>query len=151
MEFTSVSQKEYPVLICLWEASVRATHDFLAPEDLQFYREHLPEYFPFVRLTAARDESGRIVAFLGTHDAGIEMLFVDPAHRGTGIGAQLLRYAIRELNCDRVDVNEQNGQAVGFYEHMGFRVTDRSDCDTEGRPYPILHMKLAPAGCGTAE
>lgn len=130
---------------------MRATHDFLAQEDLQFYKEHLPEYFSFVRLTAARDESGRIVAFMGTHGAGIEMLFVDPAYRGRGIGAQLLRYAIRELKCDRVDVNEQNGQAVGFYEHMRFRVTDRSACDTEGKPYPILHMTLVPADCGGEE
>lgn len=151
MELTTVFPGEYPALICLWEASVRATHDFLAPEDLLFYKDRLSDYLSGVRLTAARDDSGRIVAFMGTHGAGIEMLFVDPAFRGRGIGAQLVRYAAVELGCNRVDVNEQNRQAVGFYEHLGFRAESRSACDSEGNPYPILHMTLVPAGCGAGE
>ncbi len=42
----------------------------------------------------------------------------------------------------KVDVNEQNPQAVGFYEHMGFRLVSKSELDGEGKPYPILHMQL---------
>lgn len=145
MELTAVTVGEYPFLIGLWEASVRATHDFLLLKDVLFYKERLPLYLSAVRLTAARDGSGRIVAFMGTHEANIEMLFVDPLFRGEGVGARLVRYAIAELHCNRVDVNEQNGQAVGFYEHMGFRRSGRSELDPEGRPYPILHLKL-PSG-----
>lgn len=151
MELTLVSPDEYPALARLWEASVRATHDFLRPEDLQFYKERIPGYLPAVRLTAARDDSGKLVAFMGTHKQSIEMLFVDPAFRGHGIGARLVKYATDGLNCNCVDVNEQNRQAVGFYERMGFRVDSRSACDAEGMPYPILHMKLARDGCGAAE
>ena len=43
-----------------------------------------------------------------------------------------------------VDVNEQNEQAVGFYLKMGFTVTGRSPLDAQGKPYPLLHMALAP-------
>ena len=32
-------------------------------------------------------------------------------------------------------------QAVGFYEHMGFRAYKRSQTDEQGGPYPILYMK----------
>jgi putative acetyltransferase len=39
------------------------------------------------------------------------------------------------------DVNEQNGQAVGFYKRMGFTATGRSPLDGQGRPYPLLHLK----------
>ena len=39
-------------------------------------------------------------------------------------------------------VNEQNPQAVGFYEHMGFETYQRTDHDEEGNPYPLLYMKL---------
>lgn len=39
-------------------------------------------------------------------------------------------------------VNEQNPQAVGFYEHMGFETYKRTDCDEEGNPYPLLYMNL---------
>lgn len=41
-----------------------------------------------------------------------------------------------------VTVNEQNPQAVGFYEHMGFKTYKRTECDEEGKPYPILYMKI---------
>jgi putative acetyltransferase len=37
-------------------------------------------------------------------------------------------------------VNEQNAQAVGFYEHLGFQRTGRSDKDSQGRPYPLIHL-----------
>ncbi|AGN24357.1 acetyltransferase [Erysipelothrix rhusiopathiae SY1027] len=40
-----------------------------------------------------------------------------------------------------MDVNEQNYQARGFYEHLGFEVFERSEFDEAGRPFPILHMK----------
>jgi hypothetical protein len=41
-----------------------------------------------------------------------------------------------------VDVNEQNGQAVGFYLRMGFATEGRSELDGMGKPYPLLHMRL---------
>lgn len=40
-----------------------------------------------------------------------------------------------------VAVNEQNPQAVGFYEHLGFQTYKRTECDEEGNPYPLLYMK----------
>ena len=39
-------------------------------------------------------------------------------------------------------VNEQNPQAKGFYEHIGFQVWKRTDCDEQGKPYPLIYMKL---------
>ena len=39
-------------------------------------------------------------------------------------------------------MNEQNPQAVGFYEHMGFQTYRRTDRDEEGGPYPLLYMRL---------
>ncbi|WP_267461661.1 GNAT family N-acetyltransferase [Klebsiella pneumoniae] len=38
------------------------------------------------------------------------------------------------------NVNEQNEQAVGFYQKMGFRVTGRSETDDLGQPYPLLNL-----------
>lgn len=42
----------------------------------------------------------------------------------------------------KVDVNEQNPQAIGFYEKMGFKPIGRSEKDGSGKPYPIIHMSL---------
>jgi putative acetyltransferase len=44
----------------------------------------------------------------------------------------------------RVDVNEQNAEAVRFYEANGFHVVGRSAVDDAGRPFPLLHMQELP-------
>ena len=72
----------------------------------------------------------------------LEMLFIAPAERGKGVGRKLMQYAVREWGVREVCVNEQNPQAVGFYERMGFQADRRSALDGQGRPYPLLHMRL---------
>lgn len=49
--------------------------------------------------------------------------------------------AVEGYAVNALTVNEQNPQAVGFYEHMGFRACKRSDVDAQGGPYPVLHMQ----------
>lgn len=75
----------------------------------------------------------------------LEMLFVAPDARGGGVGRQLVAHAIGQCGATMVDVNEQNEQAVGFYRKMGFVETGRSPLDGQGKPYPLLHMVLAPS------
>lgn len=52
-------------------------------------------------------------------------------------------FVINDLHILKVDVNEQNPQAVGFYEKMGYRKVGRSDVDGMGKPYPLLHFEYA--------
>ncbi|WP_274956900.1 GNAT family N-acetyltransferase [Millionella massiliensis] len=99
IELTSVEEAEYPLLVEVWEDSVRATHDFLRPADREFYRTRMPFYLRSVCLTAARTADSRIVAFLGTDEDRIEMLFVYSAYRGCGIGKRLITHAIHALGC----------------------------------------------------
>lgn len=82
------------------------------------------------------------MGFCGIHDGNIEMLFISPDARGKGVGALLAAYAIKSLGATKVDVNEQNEQALGFYLHIGFSVIGRSPIDGQGKPYPLLHMAL---------
>ena len=58
------------------------------------------------------------------------------------MGKALLQHAIESQKVNKVDVNEQNEQAVGFYLHSGFVTYKRSELDATGKPYPILHMEL---------
>ena len=69
------------------------------------------------------------------------MLFVDDAARGRGIGSALLKHAVDRWGVHRLDVNEQNPAARGFYEHERFRVASRSELGEAGRPFPLLHME----------
>jgi len=134
---------DYQEAVDLWEASVRATHHFLKEEDIQFFKPLiLNEYLKAVDLRCIRDDNGKILGFLGVAGDSIEMLFIHPHSRGIGIGKQLIKYAINELQTTKVDVNEDNPEALIFYEHYGFKVVGRSEHDPTGRPYPILHLSL---------
>lgn len=130
-------------LFAVWEASVRATHHFLTEADVQAL---IPEVrgilATFTPIHCVRVADGEVVAFLGVDGMEIVMLFVHPDHRGQSAGRTLVEYATAELGARRVDVNEQNPQAVGFYEHLGFRRAGRSAVDAGGRPFPIVHMAV---------
>lgn len=143
MNIQHAQKSDHPVLIEIWEQSVRATHDFLAEEDLITLKPLiLNHYFDAVDLNIAKNEEGEILGFCGVSEGNIEMLFISPKARGKGVGARLASHAIQTQGATKVDVNEQNTQALGFYEHIGFVVAGRSALDGQGRPYPLLHMML---------
>ncbi|ART64340.1 acetyltransferase [Kushneria marisflavi] len=143
MKIESAASAEHQQLIEIWEASVRATHDFLAESDLiELKPLILNEYFKAVSLSVAKSDDGKILGFCGVSDGNIEMLFVAPEARGQGVGASLARHVISTRGVTRVDVNEQNEQALGFYKHLGFTVIGRFPLDGQGKPYPLLHMQL---------
>lgn len=132
-----------PALLTLWEASVRATHLFLSDAEILHIKEYVPQALLGVaHLIVAETDDGTPAAFMGVENARLEMLFLSPAERGKGLGRQLLQHGIQHYGVQEVTVNEQNPQAVGFYEHMGFRTYKRTDFDEEGNPYPLLYMKL---------
>lgn len=143
MKIESVNSDDYPELLDVWENSVRATHDFITEDDIAFFKPIIIEQaFPNVTLKCIKSEHKTILGFVGVHDSKIEMLFILDAARGKGVGKALLNYAIEQLAANKVDVNEQNLLAVGFYQHMGFKVASRSPLDDMGKPFPILHMEL---------
>ena len=139
-------EADFAALLAVWESSVRATHDFLAEADIVALRPQVLEGLEAVSLWIVR-EGGKIAGFAGIHGDMLEMLFVSAEARGQGIGRALMRRAL-DQGVTRVDVNEQNPLAVGFYRRMGFAVTGRSVLDGQGRPFPLLHMCLKPACAG---
>ncbi|KII79811.1 GNAT family N-acetyltransferase [Vibrio renipiscarius] len=139
----NVLPEYYAEMLSVWENSVRATHDFITEEDIEFFKPIIIEQaFPAVTLRCVKSDNGAILGFVGVHESKIEMLFISNEARGKGVGKALLQYSIEQLGATKVDVNEQNPLAVGFYEHMGFMVSSRSPFDDMGKPFPILHMTL---------
>ncbi|EAQ80928.1 acetyltransferase, GNAT family protein [Blastopirellula marina DSM 3645] len=53
----------------------------------------------------------------------------------------MIEFAQKQKGPLAVDVNEQNPQACRFYEAQGFVTYDRSELDSSGRPFPLLHMR----------
>ena len=143
MKISSVSSSEYLELTELWERSVRATHHFLKEEPIKYFRAQILNiYLDAVQLSCIRDAQGKIQGFMGVLDGKLEMLFVDPAAIGSGVGKVLLQHAVNNLGVTKVDVNEANLQALSFYRHMGFVEIGRSELDGSGKPFPLIHMEL---------
>lgn len=129
-------------LLEVWENSVRATHLFLSDSEIQSIKKYVPQALNEVlHLLIAEDESGRPVAFMGVEAGSLEMLFIAPEEREKGLGKRLIQYGIKNYSVEKLTVNEQNPQAKGFYEHMGFQVYKRTDLDEQGNPYPLLYMR----------
>ena len=131
-------------LLAVWEGSVRATHLFLSDNEIKSIKEYVPQALNGIdHLVIAEDDAGRPVAFMGIADGTLEMLFISPGKRGKGLGKRMLQYGIENYGAKRLAVNEQNPQAKGFYECMGFRVYKRTELDEQGNPYPLLYMELS--------
>ena len=133
---------EHGLLLDVWLRSVRATHRFLTEEDIQSLLPIVRDQaLPALELWVVGRPEGPIAGFMGLAGAGVEALFIDPDLLRRGFGRRLLDHARRIKGPLTVDVNEQNPEAVRFYEANGFEVVGRSPLDSCGRPYPLLHMR----------
>lgn len=139
--------EDHPRLLEVWERSVRATHHFLNEAEIAALRPFVAQAFASsaVEWWVLLSPAGEVIGFLGYTPDTIGALFIDPDHHGKGGGRMLVGHAqALSGGALSVEVNEANVAAVGFYESLGFTVTGRSALDSDGRPYPILHMRRGP-------
>jgi putative acetyltransferase len=129
-------------LIEIWLRSVRATHKFLTEEDIeQLHTLVRNGALAGLEIWVLCSDNSEPIGFMGLAGSKVEALFLAPEFHGKGGGRQLLQHA-REIKGElTVDVNEQNTAAVGFYEACGFVVEGRSEHDSLGLPFPLLHMR----------
>lgn len=120
----------------IWRGAVDVTHDFLKAE--------VQSFLPAAPLWLAVDADDRPIGVMLLDGTSMEALFIDPAYRGTGVGRALVAHALKRHPVLTTEVNEQNEQAVGFYERLGFVPTGRSERDGQGRAYPLIHLRFAP-------
>jgi putative acetyltransferase len=134
------------MLVDIWLRSVRATHTFLSEDDIQSL---LPEVrggaLAALDLWVLCGDSGTIMGFMGLSGSKVEALFIAPEFLHQGGGRRLIAQA-QELHGElTVDVNEQNPGACRFYQACGFVFEGRSELDSTGRPFPLLHLRLPAA------
>src|ERR1044071_6556953 len=132
-------------LLDRWLRSVQATHTFVSAEDVESMVPHVRAYLASgeSEIWVACDASGTIMGFMGMSGSKMEALFLAPEFHGRGAGRLLVRHALSLRSDLTVDVNEQNETARKFYEACGFVIEGRSKFDDQGRPYPLLHMRMA--------
>ena len=125
----------------IWEASVRASHRFLTEEDIGSLYPQAEDAVRQIETLWVMQDGPRPVGFMGVQERKIEMLFLHPDYFRKGLGKIFVERAFSDLNVEYVDANEQNPDAVKFYERMGFRTFHRDATDDQGNPFPILRMK----------
>jgi len=143
LEIRMSRPSEASVIIQIWKSSVDATHDFLTEHDRREIEKEVDGFFSDTPVWVATNKDDKPLGFMFLHEGHLEALFVAAYARGLGIGKWLISHAIMLYPELSVDVNEQNKQAVGFYQHMGFQLSGRSELDNQGRPYPLLHLRMA--------
>jgi len=97
---------------------------------------------------------GRVVGFTSPAILGgqrrLGALYVLPEAQGMGLGAQLIRRALRWHGAHDVylRVAEYNHRAIEFYERFGFEPTGRRFADEEGRELgaSIPELEMVRAG-----
>jgi putative acetyltransferase len=134
---------EGPRLVEIWAAAVDATHGFLSAGDRVAIEREVDGFLPRAEALVAVDGDDLPIGFMILDGDDLAALFIDAKHHAKGVGGAMVTHALAGRRRLTVDVNEQNAQAVGFYEHLGFRVTGRSELDGQGRAYPLLHMRLS--------
>jgi putative acetyltransferase len=145
MSIRRATPTDREALLDIWLRSVRATHTFLAEEDIQSFlplvRDYLASGEPEFWVLCA--DAGSPVGFMGLSGSKMESLFLAPEYQRRGGGRRLVQHAQQLHGALTVDVNEQNPAACRFYEACGFVVQGRSALDSTGRPFPLLHLRWA--------
>ena len=139
--FRVASVDERDRLFEIWHDAVKATHHFLDDAAFDEIADLVKtKYLPSKDFLVAVDDTDSPVGFMGTNENEVESLFIDPDCFGKGIGKAFIDHMKSHHAEVRLEVNEQNPKAVGFYEASGFKVVKRDETDDHGRPFPILHM-----------
>lgn len=143
MKIRHYCESDLNALSDVWLRSIRATHRFLSEEDITFF-------LPFVRTThwsemetwIVESDNGGMAGFMSLIGNKMEALFIAPEYLRLGLGTRLVNHAKRKRKELYVDVNEQNQSACAFYNALGFMICGRSETDSQGKPFPLLHLRL---------
>lgn len=135
-----------PALVGIWRRSVEATHKFLTEKDIAQLQPQVADALGGMEVWVA-EVAGVPAGFMGMSGDTIEALFIDPPSMGMRLGTRFIDQARAARGAEaelRVDVNEDNSEALGFYLSRGFRQVGRSETDQAGRPWPLLHLSMPP-------
>lgn len=84
-------------------------------------------------------DDGVIKGIIRINGKEIEKLFIEPQFQSKGIGAQLLGFAVKEREANKLWVLEYNKRGIAFYKRNGFELTGEKIIEDEW--VPLLKMK----------
>ncbi|WP_395002261.1 GNAT family N-acetyltransferase [uncultured Helicobacter sp.] len=136
-------------MLTIWEDSVRASHFFLKDSDIVEIKQEVKAAFSSLQNILVAKVEGEFAGFIGVSEKMIEMLFASPKFFNLGLGKRLILEACNAFFAKQdeilVDCNEQNERGLKFYQKLGFKQLGRSEKDSSGRDFAIIHFSITKA------
>lgn len=88
-------------------------------------------------------DDGVVKGFVLAKDGEVRKLFVEPVLQGSGIGAQLLEYAVTSIDAVSLWALEKNTRAIRFYQKHGFRMTGEKQPEDGTTEYLVRMRRCA--------
>lgn len=82
-------------------------------------------------------DDGAIKGMIQISGDEIRKLFVEPVLQGSGIGEELLNYAVESRGAAWLWALEKNERAIKFYQRHGFRLTDEKKLEDGTEAYLV--------------
>jgi len=145
-------------IVDIWASGWRDGHLADAPPELLAHRTRdafVPRVAAAIDRTRVAEVDGEIAGFTMVHGDEVDQVYVDAAHRGTGIAARMMRDAAEQVRAAGhpvpwLAVARGNARARRFYEREGW--TDTGEFaypaeigDGESLPVPCHRMELRDA------
>lgn len=122
--------KDLDAIMEIWLNTNISTHHFI---DSHYWKDNydlVKEQLPTATINVYL-EGNEILGFIGISENFIAGLFVKEGVQSRGIGTQLLNSVKQSVNSLKLDVYQENKQAIQFYSKHGFNVSDENDLEYE--------------------
>lgn len=84
--------------------------------------------------TYVYDDNGVVKGIIRVNGTEVVKLYVEPQFQNSGIGAELLQYAVDNFGADNLWALEYNSRGIAFYERHGFQLTGEKMIEDEWVP-----------------
>lgn len=95
---------------------------------------------PALLVSYVYEDGGVVKGFIRVNGDELEKLYVEPQFQSSGIGAELLSFAVNELNVRWLWALEYNERGIAFYKRNGFELTGEKM--TEDEWVPLVRLAL---------
>ena len=84
--------------------------------------------------TYVYDDNGVIKGIIRVNGTEVVKLYVEPQFQNSGIGAELLGFAVEKFGADNLWALEYNERGIAFYRRHGFELTGEKMMEDEWVP-----------------
>jgi putative acetyltransferase len=96
-----------------------------------------------LRNTYVYDDNGVVKGIIRVNGTEVVKLYVEPQFQSSGIGAELLQYAIDNFGANNLWALEYNTRGIAFYKRHGFELTGEKMIEDEWVPLVKLERRAA--------